>query len=218
MPFVSHFAHRRRRLIIALVLGVAIGLALPSEWHLITRALTAWNIGVWAYLLSITGLIARSRHASMVTLAEQEDSSAAAVLAVLSFAAVISIAAIVLELASSRILPVDQRFDHYAFTAVTLLGSWLLLGVIFTFHYAHMFYRAHANKRPLAFPDRETNPDYWDFLYFSFTIAVAAQTSDVIIMSRAMRKVVLAQSVLSFIFNVAVLGLSINIAAGLVGS
>ena len=53
---------------------------------------------------------------------------------------------------------------------------------------------------------------------FSFTIAVAAQTSDVIVMSRSMRKVVLAQSVLSFLFNVAILGLSINIAAGLVGS
>jgi uncharacterized membrane protein len=61
------------------------------------------------------------------------------------------------------------------------------------------------------------NPDYWDFLYFSFTIAVAAQTSDVIIMNRSTRKTVLAQSILSFLFNVAILGFSINIAAGLLG-
>jgi uncharacterized membrane protein len=81
-----------------------------------------------------------------------------------------------------------------------------------------MFYRSHANHRPLAFPDAEENPDYWDFLYFSFTIAVAAQTSDVALMSRSMRKVVLAQSILSFVFNAAILGLSINIAASLVGT
>jgi uncharacterized membrane protein len=57
-----------------------------------------------------------------------------------------------------------------------------------------------------------------DFLYFSFTIAVASQTSDVVLRSTAVRRTALAQSVLSFFFNVAVLGLSVNIAAGLVGS
>jgi len=55
-------------------------------------------------------------------------------------------------------------------------------------------------------------------LYFSYTIAVAAQTSDVSVMSRSMRKIVLAQSILSFFFNLAILGLSINIAASLVGN
>ena len=70
----------------------------------------------------------------------------------------------------------------------------------------------------MKFPDAELNPDYWDFLYFSFTIAVAAQTSDVVVMSSGMRKAVLAQSVLSFLFNAAIIGLSINIAAGLIGN
>jgi uncharacterized membrane protein len=37
-------------------------------------------------------------------------------------------------------------------------------------------------------------------------------------MSRTMRKTVLAQSLLSFVFNVAILGFSVNIAAGLVGA
>jgi uncharacterized membrane protein len=79
-------------------------------------------------------------------------------------------------------------------------------------------YRSPPARRALRFPDNEQHPDYWDFLYFSFTIAVAAQTSDVIVMTRAMRKTVLAQSILGFIFNAAILGLSINIAAGMVGS
>jgi uncharacterized membrane protein len=75
-----------------------------------------------------------------------------------------------------------------------------------------------ASRRMLAFPDQEPNPDYWDFLYFSFTISVAVQTSDVQVMTHSARKVVLAQSILSFLFNAAILGLSINIAASLVGS
>jgi uncharacterized membrane protein len=97
------------------------------------------------------------------------------------------------------------------------LGSWFFIATIFTFHYAKIYYRSPAQLRALQFPDANSQPNYWDFLYFSFTIAVAAQTSDVQLASRAMRKTALAQSILSFWFNMAILGLSINIAAGLVG-
>jgi len=69
-----------------------------------------------------------------------------------------------------------------------------------------------------VFPDNDAEHDYWDFLYFSFTIAVASQTSDVMVCSREARRTALAQSILSFFFNAAVLGLSVNIAAGLLGS
>ncbi len=69
-----------------------------------------------------------------------------------------------------------------------------------------------------CFPDHKLQPNYWDFLYFSFTIAVASQTSDVVLRSRTIRRAALAQSILSFYFNVAVLGLCVNIAAGLLGS
>jgi uncharacterized membrane protein len=100
----------------------------------------------------------------------------------------------------------------------TVFGSWCLVATLFTFHYARTYYRSPPEKRALGFPDKEENLDYWDFLYFSFTIAVAAQTSDVAVMSHSMRKTVLAQSILSFVFNFAILGLSINIAASLVGS
>ena len=61
-------------------------------------------------------------------------------------------------------------------------------------------------------------PNYWDFLYFSFTIATAAQTSDVVVRSRSMHKTVLRNPFLSFFFNLSILGLSINIAASLVNA
>ncbi|EEQ00077.1 DUF1345 domain-containing membrane protein [Yersinia ruckeri] len=68
---------------------------------------------------------------------------------------------------------------------------------------------------PLIFPDQIAKPTYWDFLYFAFTIGVASQTADVSIGSPDVRRVVLFQSVLSFIFNMTILGLSINVGAGL---
>ena len=71
--------------------------------------------------------------------------------------------------------------------------------------------------RSLQFPGASDGfkPFYSDFLYFSFTIAVASQTSDVEVPTRQMRRLVGLHSVLSFLFNTAILALTINIAASM---
>lgn len=215
IPFVK----RHPRLTFALALGVCGALVIPGSGRLATRFLIAWSIAAWSYVLLMGWLMMRASPARVRTLAEREDPSAVVVLALVSITALASLAAIVLELASVKQLAFAERLIHYAVAASTLFGSWLLVNMVFTFHYAHMFYRSPANNRPLRFPeDPNGMPDYWDFLYFSFTIAVAAQTSDVSLTSRPMRKAVLAQSVLCFLFNVAIIGMSVNVAASLVGS
>jgi uncharacterized membrane protein len=61
-------------------------------------------------------------------------------------------------------------------------------------------------------------PAFWDFAYFSFTIAAACQTSDVSTTNVAVRKVVIAQTLVSFFFNLSILGFAINVTAGLIGN
>lgn len=208
----------RPRLIASIVLGAVLGLALPVQWAVLTRVLVGWNVTVWLYLVLIGWLMVRASHDKVRQIAEQEDEGAGILLVIMSVAATVSLAAIVLELSTARNLPMGDRLLHYAFTGATVVGSWCLLATLFAFHYARAYYRSPAGGRALRFPDGEVHPDYWDFMYFSYTIAVAAQTSDISVMSRSMRKIVLAQSVLGFFFNVAIIGLSINIAAGMVGA
>jgi len=184
----------------------------------VTKVLAGWNVTVWLYLALVSWLMVRSTHDRVRRIAEQEDRGAGIILAVMSMAAVVSLAAIILELATTKNLAPGDRLAHYAFTGATVFGSWCLVATLFTFHYARTYYRSPIERRALQFPDDEASPDYWDFSYFSYTIAVAAQTSDISVMSRSMRKIVLAQSILSFFFNITILGLSINIAAGLLGT
>ena len=215
---IHKIAHTRPRLITAIVTGISVGLALPWQWNPVMRALIGWNVTVWFYLCLMGWLMMRASHVRVRNVAEQEDKSAVVILVIMSIAAIVSIAAIILELSTVKGLSFSHRLEHYAFTGATVFGSWCLVATLFTFHYARIFYRSPVERRALSFPDKEENLDYWDFLYFSFTITVAAQTSDVTVMSHSMRKTVLAQSILSFVFNVAILGLSINIAASLIGS
>lgn len=172
--------------------------------------LIGWNVAVWTYLVLIGLLIVRSGHTQTRAISEGEDPNAITVLVLGSLMAVASLAAIGMELVRAA------SAAHYVNAAVTLLGSWLMLNTLFGFHYAHLYFRAPAADRPLRFPeDPQPDPDFWDFLYFSFTIAVATQTSDIAVVSGAMRKTVLAHSVLAFLFNVAILGATINVVSAM---
>lgn len=212
------FIRIRPHLAVALAAGACAGLLLPADWELLMRFLTAWNVGVWVYLAGMGWMMARADHHTVRRIAAQQDEKGAVILAALSVAAIASLAAIGSELAAIHDMDSAARGLRYGFVGLTLLGSWLLPGVLFCFHYAHLYYTADGHGAPLQFPDRTTRPDYWDFLYFSFTIAVAAQTSDVAVCAPKLRKVVLGQSVLSFFFNLVILGMFVNIAAGLLNT
>jgi uncharacterized membrane protein len=213
---VHHFVRSRPHLTLAIALGAVAGYFLPDSWAPLTRTLTAWNLAVWFYLITMGWMMMRANHRDVQRIAGKQDERGAVILVALTVAAIMSLVAIIGELSAMRTMSEPERSAHYTLVVLTLLGSWFLLGTLFCFHYAHLYYQ--QGDRPLQFPNGEQRPDYWDFLYFSFTIAVAAQTSDVVVQSRDLRKLVLGQSVLSFFFNLLILGLSINIAASLLNA
>ena len=211
MPFL---ARTHPRLSSAAALGIAVGILAPAD-SIISKILFGWNAGVWAYLVLMLWLTARAKAPDVKRIAEVEDENAGLVLFVVCIAAIASLATIAFELAGSRELETTRKLLHYGFTALTVIGSWLLIGVIFSVHYARLFYTWAGKDPALRFAEGLTTPNYWDFLYFSFTISAAVQTSDVGVATRDLRKIVLAQSLIGFLFNTAILGFSINIAAGL---
>jgi uncharacterized membrane protein len=218
MNLYPQVLRNRPRMVIGLIVGVLGALLIPMTMRPTVRVLVAWDLAVWTYLALIWFHMAVSDHSSVRDHAAREDENAGVVLIVICVATIASIAAIVLELATVKSVKGSLGVLHYLLTGMTLMGAWFMIPTIFTQHYARLYYGPGQAETPLLFPDHKLEPDYWDFLYFSFTIAVASQTSDVVLRSRSIRRAALAQSVLSFYFNVAVLGLCINIAAGLLGS
>jgi uncharacterized membrane protein len=207
--------HSRPHLSFSVVLGAVLWPLLPDDWHALTRVLTAWDVTVWSYLVTMVWSMLHADHHDIRRTAKQQDEKGPVILATLSVAVLISLAAIVSQLATLKNDSGDLALQ-YTFVALTVIGAWLMVGVMFCSHYAHLYYTNKDSEPLLGFPDRDLQPHYWDFLYFSFTISVAVQTSDVSVRGRRMRKVVLGQSVLCFFYNLAILGLSINIAASLI--
>ena len=102
----------------------------------------------------------------------------------------------------------------------TLALAWLFSNIVYALHYAHLFYSMDEeglgktrDAGGLQFPDT-AEPDYWDFLYFSVTLGMTFQTSDVAIASRRMRRVVTGQCLAAFIFNLGVIAFTVNVLGG----
>jgi uncharacterized membrane protein len=216
MKALLEHVRTRPRMAIALAAGVAAGWLVPGIHPPITRVLIGWNTGVWLFLALAAWMMFQSDHEHLRRSAIARAEGEAVVLALVIVAAIFSIVAIVFELSAAKQPGASRAVGHVLFALVTVAGSWLLLPTLFSMSYASLYYREpHGAGLVFPEPDKAFRPDYADFLYFSFTIAVATQTADVAISTRPMRRLVLLQAVLSFVFNTTILALTINIAASL---
>ncbi len=213
----------RPRLFISIAFGLGVGFLTPSSWREITRLLVAWNAATFLYFILTGWLIATATQASIRHRAKLQDEGRFTILILTSLAALSSIGAIVAQLATVKDLSGPIKGLHIGLAAVTILSAWFFIHLMFALHYAHDYFGAGQTRSDgpehrrggLHFPGTD-NPDYFDFLYFSYVIGVASQTADVEITSKGMRRTALVHCILAFFFNSAVLALTINIAAGLI--
>ncbi|NKI94769.1 DUF1345 domain-containing protein [Rhizobacter sp. SG703] len=209
----------RPHLLLSAGVGVLVAALAPLPGHAAPDLLLGWNVAMWLYLAQAFWIMSRADHHHLRRTAVAQAEGHGAVLVAVIAAAAASLAAIGVELSSAKGAAPQQALPHIAFALVTVIGAWLLLPTLFALSYASTYFAHDAGPADcgLVFPgDPKAPRHYWDFLYFSFTIAVASQTADVAITHSAMRRTVLIQSLLSFAFNTAILALAINIAAGLI--
>ena len=103
-----------------------------------------------------------------------------------------------------------------ALIVATLVLVWLFSNTVYALHYGHLFYMAGDDGKDcggLDVPDTD-EPDYWDLLYFSCTMGMTFQTSDIEITSGRIRRVALAHGLIAFVFNIGVLAFTINVLGG----
>lgn len=204
----------RPRLGFAVAVAVSVAALLPARLALVTQLLVAWDCGAILYLSLAVIMFRGANPTHMRTRAAEEDDGAWIVLLLAVIAGIASVAAIVLELSGVKSVAPPVRLLHFALGITTLICSWGFVHTCFAVHYAHEYYMAliEGEKAPLQFP-AQPQPDYWDFMYFSFVLAMTSQTSDVCIASRTMRRLALLHGVIAFFFNATLLALAVNTAA-----
>lgn len=219
LPIVRHLK-RKPRLLLSLVTGAIAGMAAQQGLHLslVTTSLLAWNTAVLLYVALAVHTMLTASPELMRKRASLYDDGEGVILFVSVLAAILSVVAIVSELATTKTVHGALRGLHIGLSALTLLSSWAFIHIAFAFHYAHGFYsegEPDADDPCLIFPGKAL-PNYIDFLYFSFVIGTSGQTADVAFAATETRRIGLIHCVLAYLFNATVLALTINIAASLI--
>jgi len=206
LPRPVRLVYARPRLFISILIGIVAFFMLPGSLRLVTRLLIGWDVSIAFYLTLAFAMMYRCGVEHIRRDAILQDDGRFLILMVTAVGAFASMAAIVSELGAAHRGPAELTL-----ATLTIALTWSAVHTTFALHYAHDYYRGTPGG--LAFPGDTDEPDYWDFVYFSFVIGMTAQVSDVGIADKTIRRTATAHGVASFVFNTALVALMVNIAA-----
>jgi uncharacterized membrane protein len=89
----------------------------------------------------------------------------------------------------------------------SVVVSWVAIHTVFTLRYAKLYYSGDGG---IDFNQPEP-PAYVDFAYLAFTIGMAFQVSDSNLQTRRIRATALRHALLSYLFGVVIVGMTINL-------
>ncbi len=191
---------------VLLFAGVGAGLTfLPRA----EAVMIGFDLAAAAFLLSCIPLF--GHEAAAMRQAASENDANRVVLLILTL--ILSLV-ILITVASELIGPRHPTMAEKMLIVATLALSWAGANMVYTLHYAHLYYSSGKDGKDRAgldFPGDRPEPDYADFVYFAFGLGIALQTSDVAITSPAIRRIVTLHCLEAFIFNMGVLALAISI-------
>ncbi|MFE6995415.1 DUF1345 domain-containing protein [Microbacterium sp. NPDC057659] len=202
----------RVRFVCALLVGVlaAIGMGvvfgpaagIVGGWGALGLVNTTWVlVRVWPMDAAAT-----RAHA----LAEAPGRRTARLIAIIG--SLISLVAVGLVVLQARNAP---EIEGYILAGIAVLGvaaSWALIQTDYMLRYARIYYSEPAGG--ISF-NQEEDPQYTDFAYFSVGLGMTYQVSDTNVSTNAIRRIVIAQTLLGYLFGAVILATVINLVTSL---
>ena len=199
------------RLAISVAVSALTALVLPRSIVGEIRLVASWDAFAAVALLLTWTTILTLTPKQICSMAQREDPSRVASLILVIVGAGASLLAVLVLLQTSMKMTGVPKTQAIVLALSAVVLAWFLIHTVFTIRYAHEFHDEPSDRPPLEFPGQEDLPDYLDFAYFAFIIGMTAQTADVNIHGRRMRRTALLHGIVAFAFNTAVVALSIGV-------
>ena len=196
-----------RFLLFLAIFVIAMPLA-DSRLHSLALSLMAgFDIAALTFLIVVAPLINSGDPALVREHAKQNDANRTGLIVLTGIVMIVLLAAIGAETMTHRPQPLTKML-----VIATLFIAWLFSNLVYAFHYTHLAYRDRADTGDsgINFPGT-SEPVYWDFVYFAFTIGMTFQTSDVTISDPGIRRFATLHALGAFAFNIGVLAFTINV-------
>jgi len=198
--------------VVATTIAYLATMSLPDELNL----LIPYDVGVAVYLALCCALMGRASAEDAARISRRGEPNNRLVLIVVNVVAIASLFGVAAMLNRPPDRPRWEINLHMGASLLAVILSWFLAHVYFGLHYMRLYYDDHivdgklTYHMGLEFPER-ASADFWDFMYYSFTIAMCFQTSDVTVTSMRIRRVTLVHAIFSFLFVTAIIGFVVNV-------
>jgi uncharacterized membrane protein len=193
------------------VIGAVI-MGLTGGWGF--AALVGWDVMAAVFVTWIWATIWPRDPGSTASHAVREDPARPVADLLLIAASVASLVGVGFVIAASGDSKGGEKAGYVAFAVATVFLSWAVVHTAYTLRYARLFYGDKAGGINFhQIPDGQ--PQYSDFAYVSLTVGMTFQVSDPEVNSTVMRATILRQALLAYLFGVVIIGIVINVVAGL---
>ncbi|MFT4220838.1 MAG: DUF1345 domain-containing protein [Microbacterium sp.] len=201
------------RLGAGLGIGVAAGIAAGAWLGPAAGALAGWAVGA----LLATGwilLVVWPMDADQTRAHATREDPGRRLARLIAFAgSMASLGAVALVLLQSSDAPRGDRFVFAALAVLSVVASWALIQTDYMLRYARMYYTSEQGG--ISFNGNPDAPAYTDFVYFSVGLGMTYQVADTNVRTNAIRRVVIAQTMLAYLFGAVILATVVNLLAGI---
>jgi uncharacterized membrane protein len=199
-------------LLLAIFFAIAVGAAIPEDFETVTRLICAWDAFILVMLVAMWWIISHSSADRSRLRANADDPGIGIILIASMVGGIAGLAGAVFLIGQpDPAMTLINIWLEPLVVTIAVAGGWLLLQSAYALHYAKLYYLEDDAPGGLQFEGAP--PDDFDFAYFAFSVGMTFQVSDVVVTSREMRRVVLGQAVISFVYNLAIFALVINVIA-----
>ena len=204
-----------------MVVGVLVYLIVPAWLHGATRFVAAYDAAVLTILIGLR----RAFHADPNLTREragQDDPGRNYVFFLVLLAVVVGlVAAIAIVGHGPKVRNGTELWEAYVLGVIAVATGWFLVHTVYALRYAHLFYYDDRLDSTVCggirFPGTD-HPNDFDFAYFSFTLGTSFAVSDPQVTETRVRREVILHSIISFAYNSLIIGLVINLFAGIFSS
>jgi len=202
----------KKRLTISILSGIVAGAFVGTLGAAKFVPLAAWDTTALIYVVWVWAIIGGMSAAETKAHAKTEDPGRAVADVLLIVASIVSLVAVgfmIMQASNSQGL---EKALEIGLGLVSVIVSWVAVHTTFALKYASLYYGDPEGGVDFNAP---TKPQYTDFMYIAFTVGLTFQVSDTEMQTNDLRKTVLKQALLSYLFGSVIIATTINTIANL---
>ncbi|QIK62790.1 DUF1345 domain-containing protein [Leucobacter viscericola] len=197
---------------VAVVVGIVVGVLVTFILGIVAGLLAGWAALATVSTIWTFREIWKMSPASARDHATTEDPGQTVARLIALIGSIVSLAAVVAVVIHSRESTGIDAYLLAGTAVVSVFASWSLIQLDYTLRYAREYYQDDAGGIDF---NQQSDPDYADFVYFSTGLGMGYQVADTNVTSNKIRRIVVGQMALAYLFGTGIIATAITLITGL---